>query len=350
LNETAEAKRWLAAAPMKYRNWEWRYLSARSDNSIATIPISDTAPDEVHYSPDGKTLIAAMQDGTIRLYDAASLQESKRLTGHKNAVYVAKISADGARVVSCSRDSTIAVWNLANGNIEWQAKGGGYGFADVDFSPDGKTAAYCSWYLKNRRVVGIVSLWEVATGKEIWRTDFREKPILAIRFSPDGKRLAVGTWGWRVGVWNLEKKDEPPMELHFDDVPAYSAIDDIAFSPDGSKIAAATKNSTPRVWELESGKLLFELRGHQQPVFAIAFTNDGKRIYTGSADATLMMWDADTGKLVKKIYGHENGISSIALDPAGERFVTVSSDKTIRIWDSNFGLEFANKQGRSQYI
>lgn len=256
LNETAEAKRWLTAAPVQYRNWEWRYLDARTDNSVAKIATLDSKPDEVHYSPDGKMLIAAMPDNSIRLFDAESLKEVKRLTGHKGAVYAAK------------------------------------------FSLDGESVAYCSWYLKNRGVVGLVALWDVATAKEIWRTNFATHPLVDIRFSPDGKRLAVGTWEWRVGVWNLDKKDEAPMVLHFDDVPSYSAVDDIAFSPDGKKIAAATKNGTPRVWDLETGKLLFELRGHQQLVFAIAFTNDGKSIYTGGGDAVLIRWDAEAGKVV----------------------------------------------------
>ena len=215
LNETAEAKRWLAAAPAPYRNWEWRYLNARTDNSVAKIDNLDAKPDEVHYSPDGKMLIAAMPDNSIRLFDAESLKEVKRLTGHKGAVYAAKFSPDGSRVVSCSRDTTIALWNLATGNMEWQVKGGGFGLADVDVSPDGKSVAYCSWYLKNRGVVGIVSLWEVDTAKEIWRANFATHPLVDIRFSPDGKRLAVGTWEWRVGVWNLEKKEEPPVVFHF---------------------------------------------------------------------------------------------------------------------------------------
>ena len=315
LNETAEAKRWLAAAPENYRNWEWRYLHARSDNSLAHIDFAEAGPDEAHYSPDGKMLIAAMPDNSIRIFDSASLQEIKRLTGHKNAVYAAKISPDGMRVASCSRDSTIRFWKLATGQTEWQARSGGFGLADIDISPDGKTLAFSSWYLKERKVVGVVSLWDMAGGTEIWRTDFRDKPIVDIHFSRDGKRLAVGTWGWRVAVWNLEKKAEAPTELHFDDVPAYSAIDDIAFSPDGSKIAAATKNTTPRVWDLQTGSLRYELRGHQQPVCAIAFSNDGKRLYTGGADATLMMWNAEDGALMKKIYGHENKINSISFHP-----------------------------------
>ncbi|NUM79139.1 WD40 repeat domain-containing protein [candidate division KSB1 bacterium] len=238
-------------------------------------------------------IIVAMPDNSIRLFDAATLQEIKRLSGHTNAVYAAKISPDGMRAVSCSRDTTIRVWNLANGQVEWQGKTGGRGLADIDISPDGKNIAFSSWYfVKGRGVVGLVSLWDMANGKEIWRTDFREKPIVDIRFSPNGRHLAAGTWGWRVAVWNLDKKEEPPLELHFDDVPAYSAIDDIAFSPDGKMIAAATKNGTPRVWELETGKLLFEMRGHQQPVFAIGFSIDNKHICTGSADATVMRWDA----------------------------------------------------------
>jgi hypothetical protein len=42
LNETAETKRWLAAATVKYRNWEWRYLHARSDASVGVIKFKNT--------------------------------------------------------------------------------------------------------------------------------------------------------------------------------------------------------------------------------------------------------------------------------------------------------------------
>ena len=91
LNEAGEAKRWLAAAPEKYRHWEWRYLQARSDNSITKIDL-DAAPDEAHFSPDGSMLIAAFPDNSIRIFDAVSLREIKRLSGHTNAVYAAKIS------------------------------------------------------------------------------------------------------------------------------------------------------------------------------------------------------------------------------------------------------------------
>ncbi|RIK65162.1 hypothetical protein DCC62_25850, partial [candidate division KSB1 bacterium] len=52
LNDAAEAQRWLAASPAKQRDWEWRYLNARSDNSIAAVKLADAAPDEAHYSPD----------------------------------------------------------------------------------------------------------------------------------------------------------------------------------------------------------------------------------------------------------------------------------------------------------
>ncbi|NUO78920.1 WD40 repeat domain-containing protein, partial [candidate division KSB1 bacterium] len=349
LNEAGEAKRWLVAAPEQWRNWEWRYLNARSDNSMAKMTLDATA-DEAHFSADGKMLIAAMHDNSIRIYEANTLQEMKRLVGHRNAVYAAKFTPDGARIVSCSRDTTIRVWNFASGALEWQAKSGGHGLADIDVSPDGNTIAFCSWYFeKGKGVLGLVSLWDMAGGKEIWRTHYDTHPLVDIRFSPGGNLLAVGSWQQNVGIWNLEDKTTPRI-FSFDDAPAYSAVDDIAFSPDGRFIAAATKNGTPRVWEVESGALRYELRGHQQPVFAIGFSTDGRRIFTGGAEATIMMWDAENGKLLKKSYGHENKINSLAFDQHSERFVTASSDSSIRMWSANYGGEYSDQRGRSKEI
>ena len=34
-SQTSEAKRWLAGAPASHRDWEWRYLSALADQTMA---------------------------------------------------------------------------------------------------------------------------------------------------------------------------------------------------------------------------------------------------------------------------------------------------------------------------
>jgi WD40 repeat protein len=108
-------------------------------------------------------------------------------------------------------------------------------------------------------------LWNAADGTQVWRTDFLNKPVVVTRFSPDGRTLAVGTWGWRVALWRLDDLTAAPRILHLDDVPIYSAIDDIAFHPSGQRIAAATKSGLVRVWDLTTQNVLYDLRATNNP-------------------------------------------------------------------------------------
>src|SRR5689334_6167117 len=52
---------------------------------------------------DGKTLIAAGGDGIIRVWDVASGQLQRTITGHTNAVYQARLSPNEKLIGSSSR-------------------------------------------------------------------------------------------------------------------------------------------------------------------------------------------------------------------------------------------------------
>ena len=47
---------------------------------------------------------------------------------------------------------------------------------------------------------------------------------------------------------------------------------------------------TARIWDLETGKTLFELRGHSDWVVPVAFSPDGRWLVTGSGDKTAKLW------------------------------------------------------------
>ena len=332
LHETAEAKKWLAAAPSEYRGWEWHMLTRRADQSVSSLAPEGLSARRFHLRPDGNLLAAVIDDTLIDLIDTRTRQLVRRIQGHSRAVYGVRFSPDGARLVSCSRATTIRVWDAATGRQLWSGHSRGWGFSDVDFSPDGRQILFSSWFRPAQSVAGIVSLWNAATGQREWETEFGDKPIVVARFSPDGSRFAVGTWGWRVAAWSRDTLGSPII-FHFDDVVAYSAIDDIAFSPDGSKIAAATKNGTPRVWDLTTGSLLFELRRHTQPVPAVTFSADGAHIVTGGTDGVVMVWDGHTGRFLTKLYGHTGQIAAFSTPARGTTLASLSSDRSIRFWD-----------------
>ncbi len=358
LNEPNEARRWVNSTPAEGRGWEFQYLRAALDQSLGLLDSLSMRPLSQDFSSDGKLLAVACEDSAIRIYDVETKEIVGELRGHRDIVYSAKFFPSGDKILSCSRDSTLRIWNL-NGDVIAEATAGGQGLQFADLNPTGDKIIYSSWKRTQAGAVGIVSLWDANSLVKLWETEFGEKPIVTVRFSPDGSHFAVGTWGWKVAVWITENPGEPKV-FDLDDVPTYSAIDDIAFSPDGTKIAAASKNGTPRVWNIETGEKLLELHGHNQPVMSIAFSADGNQIYTGGNDASIAIWDARTGIRLARLFGHSDAVNSIEFRPveknsansssAGtKQFTTISSDKTIRIWDAATGLEFQDSVGRAPH-
>jgi WD40 repeat protein len=65
----------------------------------------------VAFSPDGRHLVTASNDDTVRIWNADTGQPiGPPLTGHRDAVSSVAFSPDGQRIVSGSHDNTVRIW------------------------------------------------------------------------------------------------------------------------------------------------------------------------------------------------------------------------------------------------
>ena len=84
-----------------------------------------------------------------------------------------------------------------------------------------------------------------------------------------------------------------------------------------------------RMWDVQTGKELFQLKGHTHLARALAWSRDGKYIVTGGHDATIRLWDARTGKFIKTLGANHNILTGLMSTPDGQKVVSCAADGAV---------------------
>ncbi|MBY0522247.1 MAG: WD40 repeat domain-containing protein [Gemmataceae bacterium] len=98
----------------------------------------------IAYAPDGRT-IAAVGGDSIVLWDALTGKELRRFGGQNGQLTEAVFSPNGKWIAGASNDGTVRLWEAANGTVRAHLNGHRGGVAALAFSPDGATLASTSF-------------------------------------------------------------------------------------------------------------------------------------------------------------------------------------------------------------
>jgi WD40 repeat protein len=279
------------------------------------------------YTPDGKMLVTAGRDRTVRLWDLATGKETRRFdwgnvqpeaeTGpsesgavHKYAMQFldrdgwasqVALSSDG-NMVAASRRGTVCIWQTATGKKLRDLHTGQKWLSQLSFSDDGKT-------LLSVGSGHTTAIWEVATGKCVRR---QGKPAGATGGWLDiMKQSAIVSSGRKYLAWQNYSLPNVPTSIHIRDLATDKELPSInttmeatalTFSPDEKTVVWAQFLGPIRVSEVATGKELRRLGDKGEIVTHLVVSPNGKSL-AACRNRDLELWDLTSGKQTGRITG-----------------------------------------------
>ena len=138
------------------------------------------------FSPDGRKIVTSSSDKTVRIWDADSGKELKKLEGHTDSIWSAIFSPDGKKIVTASKDTTARIWDADSGKELKKLEGNTDFVRSVSFSPDGRKIVTSS-------SDKTVRIWDADSGKELKKLEGHTDSVWSAMFSPDGRKIATAS-------------------------------------------------------------------------------------------------------------------------------------------------------------
>ncbi|HKJ00541.1 MAG TPA: DUF2380 domain-containing protein [bacterium] len=155
-----------------------------------------------------------------------------------------------------------------------------------------------------------------------------------LAFSHDSARLYYAT-GSRIVRWNIAERQAvgAPIEVPGGDVSA------LAVNRTGKLLAVGTRGGVVALVDADSGKVLHQAEGHDDPVTTVAFSPADNFFASGGEDDKVSVFVVRTGDLSFQLKGPSDAVATVRFATDGRHLIVASRDRSVRVYDVNVQRE-----------
>jgi WD40 repeat protein len=309
-----------------------------------TLPWQEDWVTSVCFIPGTRKVAAGNRRGGIFLWElpeqpgGETPSPVRKLDGHTNEVTRLVATPDGRWLISASYDHTIRFWDLEAKPTE-----------TAEVILDARTRAEAAKKLgKNAPPPAPGVKVEVQKAERV--LEAHKEWILGLALTPDGKTLVSGDDAGQVIMWDRAEA----KELRRWKVKGW--VWALAISPDAQMVAASERFTlvfTPadhhvgmKLWDATTGQVKHDLsKDYKMYIGAAAFSPDGKLVALAQgyeSDGKLFLVESATGKKVRELPGHRpGGAHDVQFSADGKYLLSCGRDTMVRVWNVEDGKEVA---------
>ena len=326
----------------------------------------------VRFSPDSALVASGSWTGTVKLWEASTLNGRGTLVGHDERItsvawqpaptgghahLLASSSADGkvflwdCRETSCTTGTEhMATDTQTHAHVDdMEAVSENDTPVPPPPPPPPNGARACNRHVSSLEGhQGVVSrctfhpcgaligttgydftwrLWDVETSTELLLQDGHSKECNAIDFHHDGSLVLTGDLGGVALLWDLRSGQSVQVfQGHIKKIVSAS------FNVNGYMVATGSTDNNVKIWDLRSKKCGYTLPAHSNVICDARFSSSGEVLLTGSFDGTLKLWNTRNFDILKTLSGHAGKVMSCDIAPDESCLVSTGYDHTVKLW------------------
>ncbi|XP_037534146.1 striatin [Nematolebias whitei] len=307
------------------------------------------------FHPVEPVLITASEDHTLKMWNLQKTAPAKKSTSldvepiytfraHRGAVLSVVMSSTGEQCFSGGVDGTIQCWNTPNPNIDPYDS---YDSSALRGELSGHTDSvwglvYSSTHqrLLSCSADGTVRLWDANTTSPALAV-FNENKQLGIPSSVDlvcsePAHLVTSFTNGQIGLFNMETRQlvlslESGLEP---DVPCQ--INKVLSHPTLPVTITAQEDRHIKFFDNNSGKLIHSMVAHLDAVTSLAVDPNGLYLMSGSHDCSIRLWNLESKTCIQEFTAHrkkfEESIHDVAFHPSKCYIASAGADALAKVF------------------